>query len=372
MVKFAFMTNYNLNTDILTDEMKKVILDVNYYESFLDILDEVPTIHSPTGLFVETLEDTLLKEFKRKFKNKYLANHTYSHPILTLIDDEDEFFNIKLGNIILRKAFDTNPSFFYPPEWLFTPYTVYAVNENGINDLISIDLVFDGFGQKPTVDKFFYISGLFGSVANGLAVYTGGVNLSVRNTLFSLLEGKISPEEAYNKLLTLSQNKEFILLYLDSEAGFFVKNWKQAIKALDSFFQLLKSNDLFVSSLEDIKHSNKNLKYTLNTYKDIGTWINGSPKIDKLVCKFKYKMIANNINMSDMFEDEYLMEAIKRYFRGINSDARLVLTYNRINGIEIDGKKYYGNFNILKRAYEDLVTANQMLDRYISQKTKSN
>jgi len=304
-INFAFATNYNLETDILPND-RETELEQKVYSPFIDALEELDmkSNHFFTGWTLEQLLERsphLIKRIKKLVSQGKIeiGNHTYGHPILTLIPTTDIELQIDMSKSIEEKVFSIKSKGFYPPEWCIDPTIPEILSRKNFEWMMLLDSnVVGAYGQGFT--DIFYpkkIKGVHNSEIKAVFVYGGGNKLSVRNKMFKVLEGKLSAKEYVDFVVnSLKRNirekagmTPLYLMYMDSEAPFFVLDGdNDPSRRVYEILEEIISRDIF-SSVTISEHLSENpadeyaIPKATATYKPMKIWQEGSEKLDILL-----------------------------------------------------------------------------------------
>lgn len=381
-INFGVAANYNLETDIMEKGIEEKLTE-EVYLPMLDAYEEtrVSSNHFFVGRTAEILNEEQPEVIKKvsRLETKgsvEIGSHTYGHSILPLIPLEDTKRQIQYGKRIDEDIFSTEPSGFYPPEWCVDPTLFPILEEEGYEWLMLLDSNIVGVYDQGVEETFFphKIKGASDTDLEAVSVYGGASDLKIRNNIFSLLEGDINPKECKENIISSfesdfeqeeSQEAEpLMLLYLDIEAPYFVRDTREAIEGFKRLLDELSSDTrMKPTTISEYLEENHPETYvnpkSAATYKPIDIWKKGVEKLDIILEGIREELTK----VDDAEEKEYIWKEI---LLAEGSDARIASTENRLKGITIDGREVYGNFERIIDAYDHALKAKEELREFNS------
>lgn len=376
-INLSVGTNYNLKTDIMEKGLEEKLCD-EIYLPMLEVYENVgiSSNHFFAGWTAEKLNKkcpAIIKKINSLEKKRVveIGSHTYGHPIIPLIPLEDTKKQIQFGKEIDENLFNSRLAGFYPPEWCIDPTLIPILKEEEYEWIMLLDSNIAGAYNQGIEETFFAhkIRGVNDSEIDAVFVYGGANNLKIRNSMFSLLENKIKPKECKDYILNSfdldfkqknSENEPLLLLYLDIEAPYFVKDTNKAIERFEYLLYELSSDDRINSvTISEYLEENRPESYIIPkstaTYKPIDIWKRGIEKLDIIL-----EEVRRDLKQINDLEKE--KSVWKEILLAEGSDARIAITKNRLDGITIDGRKIYGNFERVIDAYNHVLKAKQKLN----------
>ncbi|MHA1687574.1 MAG: polysaccharide deacetylase family protein [Candidatus Heimdallarchaeaceae archaeon] len=122
---------------------------------------------------------SLLQELVERGQIELLSS-AYYHPLLPLIDSEDQKQQIELQNTILQKTFGVTPRFFFPPELAISLNLIHVLQEIGLKGSIVPENLFKDFciGRYQNDGRAFILVKRNKDISNAISfnAYKGNVN----------------------------------------------------------------------------------------------------------------------------------------------------------------------------------------------------
>ena len=369
------MANYNLQFDLLKEGDEKKILEETYLNLIRDVSDlEIRSGHAFTGWTLEQIEmhnpafikivESLLEENLIE-----LIGHTYGHCILSIIPEWEVDAQIRKGIDTEERILGQRSTGFYPPEWVIDPTIPWHLNKSGFRWMVlhesNISEIYENVEKDVFTPK--YIKGVYNSKIPTVFKY-GGRNLVLRRYLYDVLENKRPAEDFVNIFIESSRielKNPLLIFYMDSESPFFAttKENQNPQKKVRKIFELLLKQEeivnLTISEYLNKFRPEKTIipKYHAN-YKPITIWTKGFEKLDLLLNEARNRLLAKQIENIDK---ETLEEAWKCIMLAEGSDNRSAISDTKLRGIEISGRKIYGNYHRLIQGYEYVKRALELL-----------
>ena len=212
------------------------------------------------------------------------------------------------------------------------------------------------------------VEGIFESEIPCVFIY-GGKDLSLRNQMYSVLEGRKEPEEfttSFAESAKLEQEKPLMIFYMDSESPFFAKtasNPKPFEKVKRIFDHLLSKRSLKNVTVQEYLSQTPTTETVSpkisEGYKPAITWTTRFEKLDGILNECR-TTLANRIEKGN-YDQEKLDEAWKYLMLAEGSDVRSTIQPLKLSGIPISGRRIYGNPKRLIEGYEYAIKCKELL-----------
>ena len=378
--------NINRNFDSLRDDELGEVIKTSYLP-LLDVLDdlELKTTLFFTGFSLETLEresPNVLEKTRDLIQRGIveLGNHTYGHPIIPLISNDDLKLHINRSKILERKIFGAVAKCFYPPEFCTDPSLPMVLQNEGFEWMLLHNSNYLGaYGHTlKDVFKIGEVRGVLESRMLALTAY-GDADEWIRGQIHGVFEGSVDPQRFASSLIeTINRQTNecinpVVCLYTDSETPYFNKD-SSNLYPVDHFRKaiefLLKNGNLRSVSASDLLSDQTLPKIDLRlkmreTYKPFDLWVSGSEKLDRLIHEARLtidKVLESSTNSAK------IDSMIRHYLLAQGSDARSVLSERRMRVMKIGKLNRHGNLERTRKAYEHAIIAKIMAQEILDGK----